>query len=86
MQIPSYQTKRGCVIITFPAEQLHNLAKYWCRDLPNMSGNISEPELVLKAVQIIIKTSHNLTLPQAMRAAGFTMSDSKLPRLQMQVR
>ena len=51
-----------------------------------MSGNGSEPgPLIFKAVRIL-KASPNLSVPQAMRAAGMTMSDSKLARLQMQVR
>ena len=74
-----------CARITSPAEQLHNLAKYWCRDIPNMSENGREPDLLILKAIWIIRTYPNLTVPQTMQAAGISMSNSKVPCLQMQV-
>ena len=51
-----------------------------------MPGNGSQPgPLVLKAIRIL-KESPKLSVPQAMRAAGMSMADSQVARLQMQVR
>ena len=50
-----------------------------------MSENGREPDLLILKAIWIIRTYPNLTVPQTMQAAGISMSNSKVPCLQMQV-